>query len=287
MKRFGLVAIALLLQCPALFAQTVSVADLARRERTRLKEIGDRRATLVNYLVENSGARSTMEAVANSFMGKDMQLEQLPPETREALVGIGRDVFRPENLMPVFEQRFSSEMDDKTIEDVYRWYQTPLGMKVLEIEKANAGKTIAPGASVSAPRMQLIAQLEAETNSTEQSVTTLVKMTKEMLGRMLSWSGVPINRDAFLQGFEQGLRREAPDRLRPMILSGYATLYEPLSDAELDQYVQFLNTYSGDRFVRATWLAIQDTMAQGGRETGSRVGEALRTGTMKGGNGAN
>ena len=288
MKRFGLVVFVVLLQCPGLFAQTASLADVARRERARLKELGDRRAMLLNFLIESSGARNSLEAVSDSFMGKEIQIDQVPPETRDALVGIGREVFKPENLMPVFERRFATEMDDRTLEDVYRWYQTPLGVKVLQIEKASSGKTVAaPASAPTMARMQLIAQLEAETNSTEQTVTILAKTTREMLGKMLAAAAAPINRETFLQGFEQGFRENAEGRLRSSILSSYANLYEPLSDAELDQYVQFLNTYSGDRFVRATWLAIQDAMAQGGRETGKRVAEVFRTATLKVRNGTN
>jgi hypothetical protein len=279
MIRLRVLIFVLLAQCSSLFAQ--SVADVARRERDRRQELQISKDALVKYLVSRSGASTLIEQIGKSFSDSTttMRLNQLPPDIAERLKTIGNEVFTPARLLPVFERTLSIEMDNVSLEEVYGWYLTPTGAKVLQAEdpisQKNAEKT--PTAPPSAARAKLIEQFDVQTQVTDQAVASIGKMAKAMLLHMLAPSAVTkANRDALLQGFEQGFTAKATEKMQPTVRANILRTYQPLTDDELQDYLTFLNTSPGRKFVRATWDALQKTLEQGGAETGDRFAEILR-----------
>jgi hypothetical protein len=280
MIRLRVVVFVLLAQCSSLFAQGVSVADAARRERDRRQELQVSKDALVKYLVSHSGASTLIEQIGKSFSDSTtLRLNQIPPDIGERLKTTGNEVFTPARLLPVFEQTLSIEMDNVSLEEVYSWYLTPTGAKVLQAEDHNSQKNAenAPATQPSAARAKLIEQLDGQTQATDQTVASIAKMTKAMLSHMLAMSQISkASKDALLQGFEQGFTANATERIRPTVRANYLRTYQPLSDDELQDYLTFLNTSAGRKFVRATWDALQKTLEQGGAETGDRFAQILR-----------
>ena len=123
----------------------------------------------------------------------------------------------------------------------------------------------------------MIEDLELQTQSVDRTVSSLGAMTKAMLTSMLAISpGAQRVKDAFIMGFEDGFVQNAAPQLRPSIMSSHVYTYRLLSDDELQEYISFLKSPAGRRFVRATWNALQKSMVQGGSDIGTGVAQVLK-----------
>jgi hypothetical protein len=280
MNRFGLTVFILLAQASIVLSQGVSIGDVARSERDRRKQMEVSRDQLVKDLLQHSGATTFMEQMARTFSDSvGTQFNQFPPEMREHLKASAIESFKPSKLMPTFERTFATEMDNVSLVEVSRWYETPIGTKVLQAETQGSGKAAAnvPNAEVSDDRARLIEQLDTQTQGTERMVAALAAMTKAMLAKMLqSSSASQRTQDLFLLGFEQSFTQNATPKMRPFLIASYTNAYRSLSDDELQEYIRFLASAAGRRYVRAGWDAFQSAMEQGGTDTGTRFSEILK-----------
>lgn len=283
MRRFAFVFFAFILisQASNVFSQGNSLADFARSERVRRSDMEKTHSVLVKEVLEQSGVRQLLEQVGTGFTSSsEEQLKQLPPEIRQQLKQAVSGSFDASKLMPIFEHAFALEMDIVSLEEVSRWYETPVGQRVISAEKTAdsrklSGDSRLPGAAPG--RAQLIQQLEVTTRGTERTVAVLAAMTKSMLTRILDSApeAAQIKGD-FIRGFEAGFTATAVPGMRGPILASYASAYSPLSDDELQDYISFLASRAGRRFMNATWNGLQKAMAEGGTEIGARFSEILR-----------
>ena len=283
LKRTILLIVVLLGCATAAMPQAVSVADAARRERKRQKELEDSRGQLVKEVLEYSSGAVMLDQLAKTFSGSsDSFFEQLPEDARERLNRATLECVSSSRLYPVFEKAFAMEMDGDTLGEVSKWYKTPIGSRIFQVE---SHQTVPDPdflkRPVPAERARLIEELDRQTQGSEYSVTSILIASKAMLRGMLAISREPQGKkDAFLRDFERGFRASATAPLTAAIRNGILFTYRDVTDSDLEEYLRFLTTPAGQKFARGTWKALQASLQQGGVDAGAAFGQVVKQ--MKG-----
>ena len=103
MKRIVIASFVLVVLAPFGMAQRISLADAARLERDRRKEIGIEKAELVQEILRYSGAKDLIEQLSRSFDSSTEKLfAKFPEDRREQLKKVATESFTPSKLLPVF-----------------------------------------------------------------------------------------------------------------------------------------------------------------------------------------
>jgi hypothetical protein len=279
MNRIVLASFLLVVLASTGISQGISLADAARLERDRHKEIEIRKAQLVKEVLRYSSAQPALEELSQTFSDStDKLFTQLSPDRRNRLKKAAAETFVPSKLMLAFERTFAIKMDVVSLEEVSHFYKTSTGAKVL---RAESNKTAKPDEEflkrVSRPRALLIEDFERQTQGAERTAACFAALNKAILGQMLTLSTAPERyKEAFLLGYEESFSQNAANRLRSPILASNLYTYRSLSDDELREYLAFIKSPAGRRFVGATWDAMEKSLSQGGADVGAALSETLK-----------
>jgi hypothetical protein len=279
MKRIISIIVILLGSASTATPQGTSLADFARRERERRKEMEAAREQLVKEVLQYSSGDMILDQLAKTFSESSEKLfAQVPEDARERLKKSTLESISSSRLFPTFEKTFSKEMDVATLGEVSKWYKTPMGSRIFQVESHPAVRNpeflkrpVPPG------RARLIEELDRQAQSSERTLASIVLMSKAMLTGILSLSGEPpASREAFLKDFERGFRASATAPITAAIRNGILFTYRDLPDSDLEEYIRFLSTPAGQKFANATWKALQASLQQGGADAGAAFGKAVR-----------
>jgi hypothetical protein len=279
MKRIVSIIVVVLGCASAAMPQAVSLGDLARQERERRKELENSREQLVKEALLYSGGARILGQLTRTFSeSSDNLFAQFPEEARERLKKSTLESVSGSRLVPTFERTFAMEMDGETLIQVWRWYKTPIGSRIFQVE---SNQTVPDPdflkRPVPASRARLIEELDRQSKSSERTVASILVMSKAMLTGMLTISNEPqTKRDVFLRDFERGFTASATAPLTAAIRNGILFTFRDVSDSDLEEYLRFLSTPGGQRFAQATWKALQASLQQGGAEAGAAFGQVMR-----------
>jgi hypothetical protein len=279
MKRIVSIIVVLLGCASAAMPQAVSLGDLARQERERRKEMDASRDQLVKEALRYSSGARIIEQLTRTFSeSSDNLFGQFPEEARERLKKLTLESVSSSRLVPTFEKTFAMEMDGQTLVEVWKWYKTPIGSSIFQVE---SHQTVPDPdflkLPVPASRARLIEEVDHQTQTSERTVASILIMSKAMLTGMLAISNQPqAKRDVFLRDFERGFTSSATAPLTAAIRNGILFTYRDVSDNDLEEYLRFLTTPGGQKFTHATWKALQSSLQQGGVEAGAAYGQVMK-----------
>lgn len=203
-------------------------------------------------------------------MGDGEPEAAITDKLEEALV----QAYGAERLRTLGRTRLSRELDARQVTAMQRWFDSPLGRKVDELEKAAAAtqtdlrQVIQQGedaaAHLSAERRALLTQLLQETRSDEAmvdvSLHTVVATHKGISSAMPGTSRLT-NKE--VKATLMADRGEMLQAYRKLIIASFVQAYAPLSDAELRQYVGFLKTPAGRRHTRLSHQTLKAALDDG------------------------
>jgi hypothetical protein len=285
MKRIVSIIVILLGCASPAMPQAVSLGDLARQERERRKELEVSREQLAKEALRFSNGAGILDQLTRTLSeSSDNLFAQFPAEARERLKKSTLQSVSSSRLVPTFEKTFVMEMDGETLVEVWRWYKTPIGSRIFQVE---SNPTVPNpdflGIPVPPRRARLIEELDHQTKSSERTVASILVMSKAMLTGMLAMSNEPqAKRDVFLREFERGFAATATSPLTAAVRNGILFTYRDVSDSDLEEYLRFLTTPGGQKFAHATWKALQASLQQGGAEAGAAFGQVMRQMTKTG-----
>jgi hypothetical protein len=260
--------------------QAVSVAEAARRERDRRRDIEASGQELVQQVMQYSGGAAILNQLSKSFReSSDKMFERIPAEAREPFRKSAIESLSSARLLPIFEKTFATSMDPVAIGQVARWYKTPAGVRIFQVESHGTGRPDEDFLKRPVPsgRVELIEELDHATRSTERTVAAIAAMTKAMLAGMFKIStDSQADKDAFLLGFEKGFSASAAAPISASIRQAALFSYRDVSDDDLREYLGFLTTPAGRNFVSATWTALTAAMQQGGADAGAAFAQIFK-----------
>lgn len=184
--------------------------------------------------------------------------------------------YGPQSLRQLGLKLISASVDAKQAAAMRRWFDSPLGRKVAQVEQAASNtqtdlrEVIKQGtdvfAQLPAARRDLLTRLLQETKADEAmvnvSIHTLVATHRGVTLAIPGQSSLTndevkstlmAERDAMIQSYRQ------------LILASFAQAYAPLSDKELGAYVAFLHSTAGRRHTQLAFQSLQAALDEGAR----------------------
>lgn len=168
------------------------------------------------------------------------------------------DTFTPTLAEKSFKRSLSRTLDNRDLNVVLAWYKSPVGRKVVEAdsvwdfnrqEKAAsyAGRDSVPGLK---ERMSLIGQIVKITGAAEMET----RMTRDIMHKMID-AIPPDYEDA--KEIKKRLQDEIPtlEMNRGKNIQNWAYTYRDLSTNELRDYLRFLRSATGKKYLAAVRVA--------------------------------
>ncbi|MCX5871790.1 MAG: DUF2059 domain-containing protein [Deltaproteobacteria bacterium] len=218
---------------------------------------------LITKVIRISGLRGQLQNMPTAFLMTIPADLFLDNRSRSDFNTRMKDEISPENLIEIFEETLSENIDNDKLNQVIKFYESNLGRKVGRIQNdalstysirvVREGRKFATAIDDDRTRI-----LERLIDSLRIYQTNL--MYRKLIVRLIGstgWSEQPKSedtREAKLESVENSLGRDS-DSLRQMALTCFANTYKSLNDSELVSLTEFYETQAGiwfqDRVSRA------------------------------------
>jgi len=225
---------------------------------------------LASEIIKESGiARqndSLTDAVLSSFEEKYKAVHASKIPADDQKYSRFKDVIRlatdPERINQYIQKHLASSLSIAELEQVLKWYKSPLGKKISELEystyadKKQHVNTLRLAFNLtryqSTSRADLFSRLDEATTSTEAMVelqTNLI-VQNQILDLVLSNSKEldQASIDKIIQDFETDIDPYLDTMAAQMVFAGFVYTYRGLSKAELEAYLSFSETEAGKNY---------------------------------------
>lgn len=246
------------------FSLIVSVAAPPAYADTFNKE------TLARTLVKMSGLEQRIRQIPPQVLSELAEQQgKMPAELYKTIVPVFQDAYNAERLATNVSKQIESNLDTETMRYATAWLQSGLGKKIRRLREAETApqavqhmQVFAQQLQVSWPaqrRLELAQRLDTATNSTEMSVNVT---EATVMGVATALDAIrPKCRQVGVERMQKQMEHQRPHRRqvhRQAATVSFLDVYQTLSDAELEWYLDFLES-------------------KGGRTYQMVVGEALRS----------
>jgi len=222
----------------------------------------------VDEILELSGMRPQLPAMATALRAEYLPRPgQLGERDGARVAQIVTRQFVPERMYSSIRDDVRRHVDAKQLDEMAAWFRSRLGRKVTALEIAASKPEAAPKIAAFAAalktspappaRLDLVQRLEWVTGASQET-TDLVLAVAGSLTRAAA-AATPAERRARVGLVERGVE-EMRGRMAPTIAEGVLAqmlyVYEPLTDAELKSYVDFLASPPGRAYGRVAHGAL-------------------------------
>lgn len=240
---------------------------------------------LVDQVMEVTGLAKQLNQLP-ALASRGALVNEQDPTRARSIANIVDNCYDPNEATRSVRNYFIQYGDAVTFNNVLNWLQTPTGRKVqeppvildenllmnlkryeLELEDSPAGRRRLMAFRQIVQETRLVENLGETIEKTIDSITSVTPGSKEQ-------------RAELRKQVKQEVKESQPhlaEMMRRLLVSSYAYLYRDLSDEELSEYLRFLRSESGRRFMKlsnAAQMRIVDRMIANMRKY---VAEELRT----------
>jgi len=228
------------------------------------------KAKLASEIIKESGIarqnNSLTEVVLSSFEEKYKEADATKKSADDQKFSRFKDVIRlatnPERINKYIKNQFASSLSIPELEQVLKWYKSPLGKKISELEhstyadKKEHVNTLRLAFNLtryqSTSRANLFSRLDEATTSTEAMIelqTNLI-VQNQILDLVLSNSKEldQASIDKIIQNFENDIDPYLDIFAAQFVFAGFVYTYRGLTEAELEAYLSFSETEAGMNF---------------------------------------
>ena len=223
-----------------------------------------------SQIIKESGIAKQNKTLTGMILAafEEKYKEAGAPKTKKAdeMLDKYSDVIRlatnPERINEYIKDNLASNLTLPELEQVLKWYQTPLGKKISEIEYNSYAEkkdhvnmlrlAFRLTRYQSAGRANLFARLDEATSSTELMIelqTNLI-VQNQILDLILSDS-IELNQASFdeiIDNYKNEIDPYLDIFSSQYVFAGFAYTYRGLSVTELEKYISFTETPAGRRF---------------------------------------
>jgi len=167
----------------------------------------------------------------------------------------------------------ASKMDDALLQNLLKWYESPLGQKIVNEETSSSGADEQANllrylASLqenppAQERVNLIQDLESTTQLSDLTTNITIEVLKGMI--ITINMSLPKDKQVEIASIEEDISNIKPlikeEFRKQMILSSYYT-YRNLSNDELKEYIAFYKTKTGQKEIEITGSALSHLLNQ-------------------------
>lgn len=245
----------------------IAAAATVERDRgDRIAAQPDPQATAraLDVLLQRSGLRGQLGSLSAGIRAQFVRAHRNQSgQDRITIDRIVAERFAPETLYARIKVEFQRNADSGRLEKALAWYDSPLGKRITAQELA---ALVAGGAEAVADleqnrpslrRLDLIERLDEGSGASETTVDVTVAIVRSLT--VAFQPGLPavagLSRDQLDRQITQARNRTLED-MRRVCLVSMLLAYRGLSDEELDQYVQFVESEAGQWYMSVTNSAL-------------------------------
>lgn len=270
---------ALFLSCLCMLAMTAAVHAAVKPEQAEL-------------IMKKSGLWDQLGSVlpqARVGFSAAFSLAESEParEESDALNEALEQAYGADTLRKLGLSLMSKSLEGTHVAAMQRWFDSPLGRKIDQVEQASAATqtdlraVIRQGSgvfeSLPAARRELLRQILKATRADEAmvdvSIHTLVATHR---GISTAIPGSRLSSDE-VKATLMSEREPMVKAYTQLILASFAQAYAPLSDQELSQYVDFLKSKAGRRHTQLAHRSLQVALDEGAARFLKLAPAALKT----------
>ncbi|KPP99957.1 DUF2059 domain-containing protein [Marinobacter sp. HL-58] len=209
------------------------------------------------------------------------QSGRVEPFVANTVSSVVSNAFSPEEIRAQVVEDLDQGLDDQQLNSVLSWYETPLAEKISRMEVAAsrpaAWKQVEAAAAglqekyEGSERETLFERFDRAARATESTVDTTVAVQLGLASAMAAFNG---NKGASFEQLQQKIESQR-GMLRGMVAqqvyTGYLYTYQQLSNSELKDYIEFLESDAGSAFTRVVTNSIQRSITEPVESVGSQL----------------
>ena len=258
MTRGSLVAAVLGAMLSSIGIATAATIEHGQGGRTAARPDHQAEARGLDELLERSGLRVQLDSLTAGVRAQFLRAHRR--QSSQDRITIDRIVtqrFAPDILYARMKAAFQRDLESGSLEKARAWYDSPLGKRITGQELAALVAAGGPEAVAdlernrpSERRLELLERLDAGGGASETTVDVTVAIVRSLTRAFQP--GLPavagLTRGQLDQQVAQARNRTLED-MRRVCLVSMLLAYRGLSDDELDQYVQFVESEAGHWFM--------------------------------------
>lgn len=196
------------------------------------------------------------------------------------------NAYAPTRLATDITAELPGQLKAAPAQDALKWLESDLGRKITALEDAASKQASDPSVMeqaqetyqrLSPRRAERYERLVKASEVAESSTQLLINTSIGTAYGVASTTGstTPPDIDAIRREIERN-REEMTDTLRGQFSVLFSSAYQTLSEAELDQYIAFMESPSGRAYNKAMAAAIDKAMVKAAKDAGRQIGDAVR-----------
>lgn len=197
------------------------------------------------------------------------QTGNLDPMLKGAITGMVGQAFSSTKIRGQVVADLDDGLSEAALKTVLAWYQSPLGEQVTSLE-ASAAKPAAwkeierRGPELTkkyqgTEREQLFIQFDRASRATESAVDTAIAVQTAFGTAMAAFNGQTADFDS-IRAQVEGQRPMLTGLVEQQVYAAYLHTYESLSDAQLKNYISFMQSQEGDRYNEVVTNSVQQAI---------------------------
>ncbi len=230
----------------------------------------------ITRLMEVSGINFALKQILPGMLGgfdAAQQQQPLPANARAALRDAAIQSFQAAPMQDKLRAKLAGTLNEKQIDDTLVWLDTPLGRRITEMENttndpANTPKMLAYAEDLqkrpaTGARVKQIQDLNRALHMSE-TMATITEAT--LLATALGFNAAqPRQMQAPQERIQKQIKANMPEIKKAseqhLILALLFT-YRALTDAELDSYIKFAKSPSGEAYHKSTLAGMNEAMLE-------------------------
>jgi hypothetical protein len=252
-------------------AGAVSRAPDARAGAARQDRPSEAEQVALDHLLERSGLRVQLESLSAGVRVQFLRGGRLNGQDRLTIDRIVSERFAADALYARIRLEFERRVDGAKLAKALEWYDSPLGRRITGLELAALVSNGEPDADLDAKgtslwRVALLERLDAGGAASETTVDITMAIVRSLTRAFQPvLPAVARLSSSQLEAEFTQIRTRALEQIRRACMVTMLFAYRELSDGELDQYVQFVESEAGQWHMSAmnsTLLTAIDAAAE-------------------------
>jgi Sel1 repeat-containing protein len=252
-----------------------TVAELVKKNEQAQRiasTVDPERAKLARDIIEASSPhelRASEDQLKDAFDARKKP-PQISPKLWEAIGITLIASFRPDRMQAAMGQKLAEALDIPMLEVGLRWERSDVARHMHELERQAsrpeqrqaitefARELVSKGGRTSEPRARACGQADTLSNQTDTAAAFLEAITTGLI--IANAQQAPAPDMEAIRRMVVAMRPLLREAARETVLARCLFAYRELSDAEIDELLQFLRSDAGGRYARGFNDALRDTL---------------------------
>lgn len=222
------------------------------------------RKAMLAKLFQSTGIQETAIKMDRHVFDGPLAHSQFPSGQITMIKNMMSRVYEPEEWVRSIRRRMLADYQPRRMQVLIKWYQSPLGMKVVQAEMTDldAGMTGEKKEFLDQlkfyppmeTRLEMAERLETTVGMTDYSLDAFLMLAKVLFPYNTQWMG-QTEREV-----RSNVRDENFDPAREYVLQSFLYKFRNFSEKELSDYVTFVTSPAGKWFYRSYFRGSKDAL---------------------------